>query len=264
MAKARPVACDLGGAGVLVTRPAHQAEPLCRLIEAHGGRTVRFPAIEIREPCAPAETRAMLAALDTYDLLVFVSANAVSRTLAMLPPGIRPKGGAQRLVAVGEATARALRECGLAVGVVPESGRYDSEGLLALPALQDMAGRRVLILRGESGRELLAAELRHRGAEVDYAEVYRRALPEVDPGPLLGAWDREVQLVLATSVDILRNLDCLVGAAGLDRLRSTPLVVASERIAQAAQARAYRRILLADGAGDAELVAALCRWVARG
>ncbi len=254
--------CDLGGAGVLVTRPAHQAEPLCRLIEARGGRPVRFPAIEIREPRDRAQALAVLAALESYDLLVFVSANAVSRTLAMLAPGVRLGRGRQRVAAVGEATARALTGRQVAVGLVPESGRYDSEGLLAAPALQELAGRRVLILRGEGGRELLAAELRRRGAQVDYAEVYRRALPEVDPGPLLAAWGHEVQLVLATSVEVLRNLECLVGVGELDRLRSTPLVVASERIAEAAQARSYRRILLAEGAGDAELLAALCRWAA--
>jgi uroporphyrinogen-III synthase len=253
--------CDLGGAGVLVTRAAHQAEPLCRLIESRGGRPVRFPAMEILGPRDPAEARHRLAALDHYDVLVFVSPNAVSYALDLLGPGLVPTARRPLLAAVGEATARALARHGLVVGLLPGSGRYDSEGLLAARALQEMAGRRVLIVRGEGGRELLATELRRRGAAVDYAEVYRRALPQLDPTPLLAAWDQDVQVVLATSADVLGNLERLL-ANGLGRLRATPLLVVSDRIAQVARGLGYGRIIRADRAGDDAVIAALCRWAA--
>jgi uroporphyrinogen-III synthase len=150
----------LDGIGVLVTRPAHQAEGLCALIEARGGRAIRFPTLEIREPSDPALAEALLRTADSFDVLLFVSANAVDRAAAHLPKGPRAAIGA-----VGEATARALRTHGLEPSILP-AGQWDSEGLLAAPALAEVHGRRVLIVRGEGGRPLLGEQLAARGAEV--------------------------------------------------------------------------------------------------
>jgi len=245
-------ACDLLGLGVLVTRAAHQSDPLCRLIEARGGRPLAFPALEIVPTDCP------VPALDGYHLAIFVSANAVEHTLARLharvPPGLQ-------LAAIGGATARVLAGHGLRVSLVPGQGRYDSEGLLALPELEDMSGRRVLILRGEGGRELLAEGLRGRGAQVDYAEVYRRALPTADPGPLIERWARDVQVVLASSVEVLENLTDLLGEPGRDLLTATPLVVVSRRMAERAQGLGCARLIPAAGAADDQVVQALCGWV---
>jgi uroporphyrinogen-III synthase len=246
--------CDLGGRGVLVTRPAAQAEGLCRLIEAAGGRAIPFPTIAIVPVADPEPAHARLA--EDWDLLIFVSRNAVEQALPLCPNGRLPALG--RLAAVGAATARALSEAGRAPDLVP-AGRYDSESLLAQPALADVAGWRVLIVRGEGGRTLLADTLSARGAEVAYAEVYRRALPEADAAALVASWSQAVQLVIATSGEVLDNLLALVGEAGRPALVATPLVVVSERTAAAAREQGFRRVELAERADDEAVVAALCR-----
>jgi uroporphyrinogen-III synthase len=141
------------------------------------------------------------------------------------------------------------------------AGQWDSEGLLAAPALGEVRGRRVLIVRGEGGRPLLGEQLAVRGAEVRYAEVYRRAPTALDAEPLVARWRDEVQVVVATSREVLDNLVARLGAAGLERLRETPLVVVSERLAAHARALGIRRVLVADAASDAALVQAACAAV---
>lgn len=248
---ARP--CDLGGRGVLVTRPAGQAAGLCRLIEDAGGRAIAFPTIEIRLVADSEPARRCFA--DAWDLIYFVSVNAVEQALALGADGRWPR--ARRLAAVGRGTARALTLAGRAPDLVPNE-RYESEALLALPELADMRGQRVLIVRGEGGRELFAATLRERGAEVRFAEVYRRERPEVDPGPLLARWSDEVAAVAVTSEEILRNLMALLGPAGQEPLRRTPLVVIAERTADAARALGFTQVHQAERAEDEAVVRALC------
>ena len=249
-------AASLGGAGVLVTRPAHQADRLCRLIEAHGGRAVRFPALEIREPRNPEVARALLAAANGFDLLIFVSANAVERAAADLPTPLSPP-----IAAVGEATARALRRHGLVPSILPLGGA-DSEGLLAAPALADVTGKRVLIVRGEGGRALLGDTLGARGAAVRHAEIYRRALPAADPAALLAGWRETVDVVTVTSRELLDNLLVLLGDAGRALLLATPLVVISDRLAAAARAAGFGRVTVADSALDEAVLEGVLRALA--
>jgi uroporphyrinogen-III synthase len=249
--------CDLGGRGVLVTRPAGQAEGLCRLIEDAGGRAIAFPTIAIAPIADPEPARRRLA--EPWDLLIFVSRNAVEQALSLCPGGHLPAGG--RLAAVGAATAKALAKVGRAPDLVP-AGRYDSEAVLADPSLAEVAGWRVLIVRGEGGRTRLADTLTARGAEVAYAEVYRRALPEADATALVARWSQEIQLVTATSGEVLDNLLALVGEGGRAALLATPLVVVSERTAVAAGEHGFRRVELAERADEVAIVAALCRLVA--
>lgn len=246
--------CHLLGLGILVTRPAHQADGLCELIAEAHGRPIRFPALEIAGPADPAALRRQLAAAGDYQLLIFISANAVEHAFELLPDSLPAD---QQIAAVGNATARALAERGLEPTLVPPQ-RFDSEGLLTLPDLQDMKGKRVLILRGNGGRELLADTLRERGAEVDYAEVYRRLLPQRSAQNLVRGWDRMVDMVSVTSAEVLDNLFTLLGDEGAERLRQTPLIVVSERLAEHARARGCRRLQLAAGAGDQALLDAMC------
>jgi uroporphyrinogen-III synthase len=247
------MAAELTGIGVLVTRPAHQADGLCRRIEQAGGRAIRFPVIEIVPPADPAAAVARFSTLDDYDLVIFVSANAVH-----LAPPADTWSGSPRLAAIGRATARALEQAGRPADICPASG-FNSEALLAMDALQDMGGRRVLIVRGEGGRELLADTLRRRGAEVDYAEVYRRQRPEVDPARVLALWSGgAVDVVTATSNETLQNLYDLLDGPGRGKLLATPLVVVSERMVQLAVRLGFSRPpVVAEEAGDEGLMKAL-------
>lgn len=248
----------LAGCGVLVTRPAGQAEPLCRLIEAAGGRAVRFPTIAI-EPTRDAQAAAQLA--EPWDLMYFVSPNAVEQSIALVGDGTWPR--VKWIAAVGRGTARALEAAGRAPDLVPNA-RYDSESLLAMSELTDMRGRRVLIVRGEGGRELFAQAMRERGGEVSFAEVYRRVRPAVDPAPLIACWQDEVQLAIATSDEVLINLVELIGEAGRALLLATPLVVIAERTAQTARALGFQTVHVAARAEDTAILESLIELAAGG
>ena len=244
--------CNLAGLGVLVTRPAHQSEGLCGLIEQCGGRPLPFPAMEIHPPEDPAEPRRLLGL--AWDLVIYISPNAVRFSPPLSPTCKLP--AASRVAVVGRGSAKALEAAGVQPDLVPE--RFDSEGLLALPELSRVTGRRILIVRGEGGRPLLGDTLAQRGAEVHYAEVYRRVRPMTDTAPLLARWGRDVQVVTATSVEVLENLAVMLGERGQGLLRATPLVVVSGRMEQAASRLGVEQVRRAAGAADGVLVEALC------
>ena len=167
----------LAGLGILVTRPAHQADRLCELIKQAGGRALRFPVIEILPPHDTAPLAALIDTLDDADIAIFISANAVEHGLALLRAR-RDLPAALKLAAIGRSTGAALRATlGRGPDICPAE-RFDSEALLALEAMQKVHGKRIVIFRGEGGREVLAETLRARGATVEYADVYRRARPK--------------------------------------------------------------------------------------
>lgn len=247
--------CDLAGLSVLITRPAEQAEGLCALIEQAHGRPIRFPAIEILGPTDKLLARRQLEATTQADLLIFISANAVQYAFPLLPEQLPLDID---IAAVGKATAKALIETGLDPTLVPE--RMDSEGLLALPELQSVDDRTVLIMRGNGGRELLADTLRDRGAKVVQIEVYRRQLPQRAAAVrnLIGGWAHLVNVVIATSNEILDNLFALLGDDGAVLLRQTPLVVISQRMASHALSKGCETVTVAASANDIDVLDALC------
>lgn len=251
--------CDLAGLSVLVTRPEQQSIELCELIAEARGRPVRFPALEILGPADKQQVRRQLAELGDIDLLVFVSTNAVRYAFAQMPENIPLD---LQIAAVGEATARALDELGLEP-TLQAQGSMDSEGLLRLPQLQQMTGKRVLIVRGNGGRELLRETLGERGARVDYVEVYRRRIPQRNPANLLRNWSTLVEAVTVTSGQILDNLFEMLGEPGEPLLHDTPLVVVSRRIAAQAQARGCRQVLVAASAADRDVLKTLCQVAQR-
>jgi uroporphyrinogen-III synthase len=249
------MACNLERRGVLVTRAAHQASGLIRLIESQGGRAICFPALEIGPARDPASALELLR--QRWDLMVFISPNAVRYAVELLA-GDRLQS--REIAAVGEATARALRDNGMPADLMPPH-RYDSEGLLALPELQQMRNRRVLVVRGEGGRRLLGDSLQARGAKVRYAEVYRRFKPVADATALLQHWQAAVNIVTVTSAEVLDNLVAMLGEPGASLLRLTPLMVISERMAARARELGFKQVLQAAGADDASVMRALCEWV---
>ncbi len=243
---------NLAGLGVLVTRPQGQAGPLSRLIESAGGRPLVFPTMEIVPVADREPARALLA--QAWDLMVFTSRNAVELALALGADGAWSR--VALLGAVGRATAAALTAAGRAPNLVP-TDRYDSEALTALPGLAELAGRRALIVRGEGGRALLGEVLAERGAEVHFAEVYRRVRPTVDARPLIDRWPADINLVIATSDEVLLNLVEMLGVAGRGLLLATPLVVISERTAETARGLGFETVRVADRAEDPAILDAL-------
>lgn len=222
----------LQGLGVLVTRPREQAKGLIQAIETAGGHPVCFPVIDILPRQDPTLLDDLKARLPDTDLLIFISANAVKHS------GLNSGDVAGRrttIACVGKATAAALKAKGIKVDLLPASG-FNTEALLALPDLQDLSDQRVIILRGQGGREALAEGLRARGAQVDYTEVYQRQRPDTDPAALLEQWQNaQIQVATATSNESLQNLYDMLGQAGQPLLLRTPLVVIGPRMLKLAQ-----------------------------
>ncbi|KHF26534.1 uroporphyrinogen-III synthase [Solemya velum gill symbiont] len=241
--------CQLKQLRVLVTRPAHQAAPLLDALRAHGAEPLAFPTIEIS--AAPGAA-ASLRDAGQYSDLIFVSANAVTYSLDHFTPDN------QRVIAIGAATHKALDARGVTVDLSPR-GQADSEHLLAHPDMQQMQGRRVLIIRGESGRELLAQNLLERGAKVDYTEVYQRQIPsDADCSMLRQEWRQKVDVITTTSNVIINNLLELCG--NQESILETPIVVISKRCSRHAHACGFRKIIESKGASAEAIITALCEY----
>ena len=235
---------SLAGKRILVTRPRELAQGLAALVAREGGEPVLFPAIEIRDPEDAAAVRALLARAQEFDLAVFVSPSAVRMAFA-LHAGPWPA----RLAALGEGTRGELLSRGAAQVIAPREGT-DSEALLALPQMRALAGKRILIVRGAGGRELLGESLAARGARVAFAECYRRARPAAGAGPA-GALDG----VCVSSGEALENLVALLGP---ERLRGVPLFVPHERVARLAHGLGFEPVLA--GPGDAQMLARMVAY----
>lgn len=244
------------GKTVLVTRPAHQSQRLCELIEAEGGRAVLLPAIEILDPQDINAARELLDRLDEFDIAIFISANAVSKTMGMLSP-CHDWPPHLKVAAVGARTAEELERRGRPVDIRPHQ-QFNSEALLALNMMRDVTSKRIVIFRGEGGRELLGDTLRERGAQVEYAEVYRRGKPA---GDFSSVMDAGIDAIVVTSNESLRNLWEMAGETGREWLLYIPLVVISQRTADLANELGFVcPPLIASEASDAGLVAAIKDW----
>jgi len=242
----------LDGVGVLVTRPRTQARELVAAIEANGGSAFCFPVLDI-VALDENVVSANAAALPKPDIVIFVSPNAVEY-------GLKYSGGGQ-IAAIGPATAAAVAAAGRIVDIQSAQG-FDSEHLLQEPALNDVAGKEIRIIRGSAGRELLAEELASRGAKVDYLSVYERRLPPVSAETLADVEARwrqgDIDTIIAMSVQSFRNLVTLLPAWCEAQLESTPLVTPAGRVLKEVLDRyPASRPILASGPQASDIVEAI-------
>ena len=249
----------LQGRRIVVTRPAAQAGELARMIRAQGGEAVLFPLLEIGPADDAQPLQQAIARLDEYATAVFVSPNAVAFSVPhILARRAWPAG--LRAAAIGPSTAVELRALGLAQILAPAQ-RFDSEALLALSEFQagHVAGARVLILRGNGGRELLADTLRQRGAQVDCVMCYQRS-PPAELTPLLSLLSAaSLDALTVSSSEGLRTLVDRLDAGAAERWRRLPLFVPHQRIAEIAAELGWRRVVLTAPA-DAGILEGLCAY----
>jgi uroporphyrinogen-III synthase len=248
----------LAGKGIVVTRPAHQAHTLARLISGAGGKPLPFPVIEIRDIEDPAPVLALIDRLHEFNVAIFVSPNAAEKGLALVK---RRRAWPQKLkaAAVGSGGVKALQRHGVTDVIAPQ-GRYDSEALLELPAFSLVYGKRFVVFRGAGGRELISETLTERGALVEYAECYRRVRPDNDVAPLLRAWERnELDAIAVTSSEGLHNLLDMIGARGRELALRTPVFVPHPRIAETASGLGVRKVIVT-GPGDDGLLTGLSTY----
>jgi len=251
----------LAGVRVVITRPGKQAAIFAQRLALIGGEPIACPAMVIAPPADDAPLREALRRLADYDFALFVSANAVE---AVLSQNTLAWPATLTAVAVGPTTADALILGGIGNILVPPS-RFDSEGVLELPALQQVAGKRFVIFRGEgsdggSGRETMRTTFAARGALIDAVTCYRRLRPSFNIDGLISLWQQgRVDAVVATSAEVLDNFLAMVGDPGRKLLLTTPLFVPHSRIAAHAKEQGLDNVVTTE-ATDAGILQGLLAY----
>lgn len=253
---------------ILITRPQPAASQWQSRLAERGwpADIVSCMSIEpLSEPAAQQRIKTNILAFDEFHKVIFVSRNAVRHTFnwldeywPQLPVGIE-------YFAIGESTAAALREAGITPRALgDEHSPMDSETLLASPSLLRVSGERILLCKGEGGRDLLAQTLTARGARVISCPLYRRVIPQPAAGQLrrwLLHWQEGADPAPVITVHSGESLTNLVAVArdidGLTKLVTAPVVVPSERVADLAQSLGFRRVVTALNAGDRAMQTAL-------
>ena len=241
----------LAGFTVVVTRPARQNDALVQQLHTRGANVVAIPLLAIDPLDAPAQRQKIdtqLRDLQHCQLAIFISQNAAEQALQALAERQLTWSTSIQTFAIGSATTAFLAEHGISA-TSPEP--MNSEGLLALPALQQVNGQRCLVFRGLGGRETLAHTLRERGATVEYCELYRRQLPAEAAAQwtnwISGSQNRTA-LICINSIETLKHLQLVDPAASLhDNLT---LIVPGERVTRAATAAGFKNIVTANDATD--------------
>ena len=255
---------NLTGLNVLVTRPEHQAGELVKILEERGATATLFPLLHIHpilenDP-AYNDLKQKVLDLDLFQHLIFVSVNAANLAIEhidqfwpQLPVNIQWH-------AIGKQTALTLNNYGIDAYHSPVG--YDSEALLNSPALQQISHDKVLIFRGEGGREKLADELRARGAEVSYAELYRRQIPIYSDTEIQATVYNSIpDAILISSGEGLRNFLQLAQGSkqqfSTDSLLNCQIVVPSKRIRDLAVKAGFKRVTIASGPDNLSMTDAL-------
>jgi uroporphyrinogen-III synthase len=239
---------------VISLRPQGEHASLRRAAAVHGARLIALSPWKLRPRTDDAACAALRIALDAQRVL-FTSPAAVRAAAALLE--FRPRPG-QAWIAVGSGTARALRRAG--VDCVQSPARMDSEGLLELPALQELAGLDVGLVTAPEGRGLLAASLRERGARLLRADVYARETIALSAPALRKLRALQAPALLALSSEgALRHVLAQMPADLLARLRAAPAVAASERLQRIAREAGFAEVELAEGPRPHQLLAAMAR-----
>ncbi len=254
---------DLSGLRVLVTRPADRSCELVAALRGDGAHVLAEPLLDIT-PLSPSShgpelqrCRQQFMDLDRYQHLIFISVNAVNYGMASIeqfwpqwPIGVK-------VYAIGTATAAALAARDVEVQS-SDSLAMNSESLLSTPALQQLQGQKILIVRGLGGREYLAEQLVARGAQVDYAECYQRSCAKLDRGQFHDLLLKEhINIVCVNSGETLHYFNSLLG----DIAQRYTVLVPGERVAALAASLGFERVIQAENAGTAATLKALKRYV---
>jgi uroporphyrinogen-III synthase len=240
---------------VLVTRPAEQAAEWVERLRAHGIDARALPLIAIEPVADVAGLHAAWRSLDTLALAMFVSPNAVAAFFAARPADAAWPG-TLRAGATGPGTQRALQAAGIPLTVAPDAPPFDSAALWSLLGSEAWAGREVLIVRGDGGRDEFAASLRAAGANVRFVQAYARAAPRwhaheraLAQAALAAA---QTHLWLLSSGEAIDHLAALLPGADWRRACA---IASHPRIAERAQQAGFGRVIEAPPTLDAQLAA---------
>jgi uroporphyrinogen-III synthase len=260
------VVLGLQGLEVLITRPRGAAEVFSAQLQALGAYCRCVPVMqitEVQEPSQRQRIKSLIMDFDRYQIAIFISQNAVHFGLEWIDQYWPQLPQDTRYLAIGSATAKGLNRYITAQIEVADQA-MNSENLLELPSLKDVAGKKVLIFRGIGGRETLAKSLLERGAEVDYCELYSRQVPsglalrlsETQFGDGLTGKRR----ICVHSGESLHNLEQSIDDSVRERWHQTPLLVPGERVAELAYSLGYCSVVVATNASDRCVIDTIQRW----
>ncbi len=256
---------SLRGRRILIVRPVPESgkgggDSFVSHLKNAGAQVLHYPVMTLTSFYAGPEAeqvKASVRKLDHYDALIFVSRTAallgavwLHRYWPQLPANIN-------VFSIGKSTAGVLADANIKA-CCPDAD-MTSEGLLELPDLQNMRNRRVLIFRGEGGRETLARELQARGGEVSYVELYRRETTRQHQSDIGVALAAGVDAIAVHSGELLWELLKIVDELKAD-IQKTPVVVPGERVAELAGRAGLKNVIVADNAMPQSMVSALNGW----
>ncbi|AZN37292.1 uroporphyrinogen-III synthase [Iodobacter ciconiae] len=243
----------LSGLRLWVTRPSQQAADLVNLLHAAGAEVLPLPLLEIAPPADLAPLQFALANIGQFDLAVFISPSALDAVFARLP-GPWPQN--LPVAVVGPGSERRARALGVQDIICPAS-QFDSEGLLQEARMQSLAGKKLVLFRGNGGRELLPSALQERGALLTLITAYQRQPPRFDLDHLTSQLDRGCDGIIISSSEAAQHLFQLAGGEALQALQSRIYFVPHPRIAQTLIALGAKQIELTD-AGDSGILHGIC------
>lgn len=237
---------------VLVTRPKHQAETLCKRVEQQGYNPIRFPTLEI-VTIDNKLIKQQFKLLKQYKWLIFISANAVNFAIKA-NHGKTDSFKGNSIAAIGRATVKALHSAGLCVTLLPKT-QFNSYGLLDTDEMKNITQQFCLIVRGQGGREILASSLRERGAKVDYLEVYGRKKPSYTGGVTVDFLQlQKIDVITMTSGEGLKNMLSMIDQKLHANLFLIPIVVISNRIKQLAEQAGFKRIMVTENPSNTAII----------
>ena len=238
-----------------MTRPQPQADKLASYLSGYGAEAVALPMVDIQQfhNAGQLPDSFPLKDISRFHKIIAISITAAQAALELLPD----QAGSAIWFTPGKSTADVLAHRGIPANS-PDSG-FTSEALLNMAPLQNITGERILLLKGEGGRDLLQQELAGRGAEVMALELYRRACPEYPPGTLSDTVaSHDINAIVATSAQIVAHLQKGFAADGAaNRIYGIPLLVPSPRVAEQAEQAGFRTVITCSGASNQHIVAAL-------
>jgi uroporphyrinogen III methyltransferase/synthase len=248
---------DLAGRTVLITRTPDAAEPLVRLLQAEGAKTLLLPAIEITDPVSWEACDRAIVNLRMYDGIFFTSKNGVERFLRRIE-AINPSAfevlKRRPIYAVGEKTEEALETAGVSVTATPDVA--SAEDLAELFLREEVAGRRFLFPKSEIARDVLPNALRSMDAVVDEIVVYRTLPPrqlELDRIRIALA-EQSIDVVTFYSPSAVRNFVQMMGSKCLD---TTTIAVIGPATQSTARSLGLNVRIISKHATSESLVAAI-------
>ncbi len=236
--------------GVVITRPAHQTENLQLKLEEAGAHAILFPLLEIVEPDNLPQIKAQLESLQNYDLVIFVSANAVEQTFKWVSPSVLDK---VKIATTGKKTADVLEQHKVKIDFCPKD-IFNSESLLAEPNFKDFCvDKKIAIIRGEGGRDYLRNQLELAGATVEYINAYQRICPQKSLAVLEKyANEDKLDAVLLTSGTSVENFFAL--AKTHDWINNVTLVLGSPRMEKKIPMSFQGKLAIAEDPSDETLL----------